>query len=53
MITPTLCTIRFDNEQAGMITGQTLIKLIKNENVEATQKIHYQFIKGASVFLQQ
>ncbi len=53
LITPTLCTIRFDNEQAGMITGQTLIKLIKNENVEATQKIHYQFIKGASVFLQQ
>lgn len=49
LITPSLCTIRFDNEQAGMLAGKTLLKLIKKESVESTQKIHYQFIEGGSV----
>lgn len=49
LITPSLCTIRFDNEQAGILAGETLLKLIKKEAVETTQKIHYQFIKGGSV----
>lgn len=49
LITPSLCTIRFDNEQAGVLAGKTLIKLIKNEKVENTQKIHFQFIEGGSV----
>lgn len=49
LITPSLCTVRFDNEQAGILAGETLLKLIKKEEVEYTQKIHYQFIKGGSV----
>lgn len=49
LITPSLCTIRFDNEHAGMLAGKTLLKLIKKEAVENTQKIHYQFIEGGSV----
>lgn len=50
LITPSLCTIRFDNEQEGFLAAQTIIKLIKGENVENTQKIHYQFRTGGSVF---
>lgn len=49
LITPSLCTIRFDNEHAGVLAGESLLKLIKKEEIEHTQKIHYQFIEGGSV----
>ena len=49
LITPSLCTIRFDNEHAGVLAGESLLKIIKKEEIEHTQKIHYQFIEGGSV----
>lgn len=49
LITPSLCTIRFDNELAGQMAGKTIIQLIYGELVAPTQIIGYQLIKGESV----
>lgn len=49
LVTPSLCTIRFDNELAGQMAGKTIIQLIDKEMVAPTQLIGYQLIKGGSV----
>ena len=49
LITPSLCTIRFDNEEAGVLAGYTIIQLIKGESVDKETIIGYQFIPGESV----
>lgn len=49
LVTPSLCTIRYDNELAGQMAGKTIIQLIQNELVANTQLIGYQLIKGGSV----
>ena len=49
LVTPSLCTIRYDNELAGQMAGKTMIQLIHKEPVAQTQLIGYQLIKGESV----
>lgn len=49
LVTPSLCTIRYDNELAGQMAGKTMIQLIQGELVANTQLIGYQLIKGGSV----
>lgn len=49
LITPSLCTIRFDNEEAGVLAGYTIIQMIKDEQVNKETIIGYQFIPGESV----
>lgn len=49
LVTPSLCTIRFDNELAGQMAGKTIIQLINQEMVAPTQLIGYQLIEGESV----
>lgn len=49
LVTPSLCTIRFDNELAGQMAGKTILQLIEKEPVANTQLIGYQLIKGGSV----
>lgn len=49
LITPSLCTIRYDNELAGQMAGKTMMQLIEKEPVAQTQLIGYELIKGGSV----
>ena len=49
LVTPSLCTIRYDNELVGQMAGKTIIQLIQEELVAHTQLIGYQLIKGESV----
>lgn len=49
LVTPSLCTIRFDNELAGQMAGKTIIQLIQKEPVANTQLIGYHLIHGESV----
>ena len=49
LVTPSLCTIRFDNELAGQMAGKTMIQLIQKEPVANTQLIGYRLINGESV----
>lgn len=49
MITPSLTTIRFNNNEAGIISANTIINLIEEKEVEKLQIIGFDFIKGESV----
>lgn len=49
LITPTLTTIRFENEEAGCIAGQTIINLINEKSVPPLQSVGYTLIEGKSV----
>lgn len=49
LVTPSLTTIRFENEEAGRLCAQTILKMIRKEPVEKLQVLGYQFVKGASV----
>lgn len=49
LLSPELCTIRFDNERVGEVTGETILKLIQQQTVEKKQNIGYTFIQGQSV----
>lgn len=49
VITPGLCTIRFNNELCGQTAGKTIIGLIEQEPVATTQLIGYEFHEGGSV----
>lgn len=49
MITPSLTTIRFNNDEAGIISANTIINLIEEKEVENLHVIGFDFIKGESV----
>lgn len=49
LITPSLCTIRFDNEEAGVLAGYTILQMIKHERVNKETVVGYQFIPGESI----
>ena len=49
LLTPELCTIRFDNEKVGIVTGETILKVLQQEMVEKRQLIGYTFIEGKSI----
>lgn len=49
MITPSLTTIRFNNNEAGIISANTIINLIEEKEVEKLHTIGFEFIKGESV----
>ncbi|MDU5111065.1 MAG: LacI family DNA-binding transcriptional regulator, partial [Clostridium sp.] len=49
MITPSLTTIRFNNDEAGIISANTIINLIEEKEVESLHIIGFDFIKGESV----
>lgn len=49
MITPSLTTIRFNNDEAGIISANTIINLIEEKDVEKLHIIGFKFIKGESV----
>ncbi|MDD8047984.1 MAG: LacI family DNA-binding transcriptional regulator [Thomasclavelia sp.] len=49
LIDPSLCTIRFENEKAGEVAGETIIKLINEEEVPLLQVIGYKLINGESI----
>lgn len=49
LLTPELCTIRYDSEKVGIVTGETILKLIQREEVKKKQLIGYTFIEGKSI----
>ncbi|EOS62233.1 hypothetical protein C815_00014 [Firmicutes bacterium M10-2] len=49
LLTPSLCTIRFDYDLAGKMAGATILSLINDELVATTQVIGFELIKGGSV----
>ncbi|WP_304998719.1 LacI family DNA-binding transcriptional regulator [Ileibacterium valens] len=50
LVSPSICSIRFNNEEAGAICAKTIISMIQNEPVAAVQIIGHRFIQGGSVF---
>lgn len=49
LMTPSLTTIRFENEEAGCLGASTLIRMMNEEDVEKKQMIGYTLIEGKSV----
>lgn len=49
LVTPSLTSIRFENEEAGCLAGKTIIDLIRGEDVPQKQLVHYVLIEGESV----
>ena len=49
LITPSLCSVRFNNEKAGRLTGETMLKMIKGEPVRQLQTIDFTIDYGGSV----
>lgn len=49
LLTPSLTTIRFENEDVGCLAGKTIIDLIEQRPVEKKQHGGYTFIIGESV----
>lgn len=49
LINPSLTTIRFKNEKTGQIAADTIIKLMKAEEVVKTHIIEFDFIENNSV----
>ena len=49
LVTPSLTTIKFENEKTGQIAAQTMIDLIAEKKVPELQTIGYEFIKSESV----
>ncbi|MEG0591703.1 MAG: LacI family DNA-binding transcriptional regulator [Coprobacillus sp.] len=48
-MSPSLTTIRFENEETGKKAGATIIKLIEGETIDKLQLIGYQMKEGKSV----
>ena len=49
LLTPSLTTVRFENEEAGCLAGKTIIDLIEKKDSTAIQYVDYILIKGKSV----
>lgn len=49
LLTPSLCSVRFDNELAGSVAGETIVKMINNKSVPKKQIIDYFMVEGESV----
>lgn len=49
LLTPALTSIRFKNEEAGVLAAKTLISMIRNEPVSRMQTIGYEWSYGDSV----
>lgn len=49
LISPSIASIRFENENAGILAARTLIAMIQGEPVSRMQTIGYTFQKGGSV----
>lgn len=49
MITPRLTTIKFNNERAGILAGESIIKLINGEDIPKIQKIDFEFLDRESI----
>ncbi len=49
LVSPSLCSIRFNNEEAGEICARTIIGMIQHETVPSVSIIGHHFIEGASV----
>lgn len=49
ILTPTLTTLKFDSYTGGQVCGETLLKMIRDEDVEKRQVLGYTFIEGHSV----
>ncbi|WP_294578015.1 LacI family DNA-binding transcriptional regulator [uncultured Thomasclavelia sp.] len=48
-ITPSLVTVRFNNEETGVLAGKTIIDLIEGNKVPNLQLVDYHLILGNSV----
>ena len=44
-----LTTIKFNNDETGKISADTIIKMIKKEPVPISQVIGFKFLEGNSV----
>ncbi|ERT68537.1 hypothetical protein HMPREF0202_01560, partial [Cetobacterium somerae ATCC BAA-474] len=49
IITPNLTTIKFENESAGYLAAEIMIKLLNNETCHNLYTINFSFIEGKSV----
>ncbi|MCD7840612.1 MAG: trehalose repressor, partial [Erysipelotrichaceae bacterium] len=49
LVSPSITTIRYDNEDAGYFAGVSLLKLINGEEIEKKQVVSYVFMEGESV----
>lgn len=49
LLSPSMATIRFENELAGKLCASTLISMIHQEPVAPVQVLGYRFLKGGSV----
>ncbi|MCD7893758.1 MAG: LacI family DNA-binding transcriptional regulator [Erysipelotrichaceae bacterium] len=49
LVSPSITTIRYDNEDAGYFAGESLLKLINGEEIEKKQVVSYIFMEGESV----
>lgn len=49
LMSPSLTTIRFENEEAGCLAAKTIIDMIEEESVEKKQVVGYTLIEGKSV----
>lgn len=49
LLSPSLTTIRFENELAGKLCAQTIISMIQNKPVPTLQVLGYDFLLGQSV----
>ena len=50
LLKPRLTTIKFDSEKLGKIATETILKMIKKEDVEKIQSVEAKFIEGESVY---
>lgn len=49
LITPSLTSVRFENEEAGCLAGRTIISLIEDKEVPQKQIVGYTLMEGGSV----
>lgn len=49
LINPRLTTIKFDNERAGELAAESILKLIKGEEIPKIQKIGFEFLDRESI----
>ena len=49
VVTPSITAIRFENEEAGCIAGQTIIDMIDGKEYKKRQVVGYVLIEGGSV----
>ncbi len=49
IITPRLTTIKFNNEKAGELAAESIIKLVNDEDIPKIQKIDFEFLDRESI----